>query len=69
MLLLRFLFSQPGHVLHDDQLIEESEFRRDLRRVVDSEGGHDSLFGHVMERMWSVIFDCYAEETLGGCLD
>lgn len=69
LLLRRSLFAQPGHVLHeDDRYIEDTDFKRFMRTVVDS-NGHDSLFGHVMERMWTVIFDCYGEEAPNGCLN
>lgn len=68
--LLRSLHAMPGHALHGDlQYIDESDFTRDIRRAVGIQGALDSLFGHVLERMWSVVFDCYGEEAPGGCLN
>ena len=71
LMLLRSLYAMPGHALHGDlKDIDESDFSRDLRRAVGIQGAHDSLFGHVMERMWSILFDCYGVEAhSNGCLD
>jgi Protein of unknown function (DUF3431) len=70
LMLLRSLYAMPGHALHGDlRYIDESDFSRDIHRAVGIQGAHDSLFGHVMERMWSVIFDCFGEEAHNGCLD
>jgi len=53
LMLLRSLYAMPGHALHGDlKYVEESDFSRG--RV------HDSLFGHAMERMWSVFFTAAA---------
>jgi len=69
LLLRQSLFAQPGHALHDDdRYIDDTEFKQFMRIVVDTMGAHDSLFGHVMERMWSVIFGCYGEEAVEGCV-
>ena len=71
LMLLRSLHAMPGHALHGDlKYIDESDFSRDIRRAVGIQGAHDSLFGHVVERMWSVVFGCDGEEARNnGCLD
>jgi hypothetical protein len=68
--LLQSLHAMPGHALHGDlQYIGESDVARGIRRAVHVQGAHDSLFGHVLERMWSVIFDCHGVEAPNGCLN
>lgn len=70
LMLLRSLYTMPGHALHDDlKYIDEGDLARDIRRAVSFQGAHNSLFGHITERMWSVVFDCYGEEAHSGCLD
>jgi len=68
--LLRSLYAMPGHAIHGDlRYLDESDFARDIRRAVHIQGAHDSLFGHVLERMWSVIFDCHGVGAPNGCLN
>lgn len=71
LMLLQSLYAMPGHAIHGDiGNVDESDFARDIRRAVDIQGAHDSLFGHVMERMWGVLFGCYGEDSRNnGCLD
>ena len=70
LMLLRSLYAMPGHALHGDlKYIDESDFSRGIQSAVGIQGAHDSLFGHAMERMWSVIFFCCGEEAQNGCMD
>ena len=70
LMLLQSLFAPPRHSIHEDnKYLDSQPVSEMLRNITDNEGGHDSLFGHVMERMWSVIFDCYGEAAHNGCLD
>ena len=70
LMLLQSLFAPSKHPIHEDSKYLDSQLVREmLRNVTENEGGHDSLFGHVMERMWSVIFDCYGKEAHKGCKD
>ena len=70
LMLLQSFFAPSKHPIHKDSKYLDSKLVREmLRNVTENEGGHDSLFGHVMERMWSVIFDCYGEEAHKGCKD
>lgn len=70
LMLLQSLFAPPRHPIHEDNKYLDSALVKEmLRNVTENEGGHDSLLGHVMERMWSVVFDCHGEEAHNGCLD
>jgi hypothetical protein len=61
--ILAYLLAPPGHFIHRDHLLLEPAARAFFER----EGSNNSFFGHVLERAWSLIFDCHDPAELLPC--
>jgi hypothetical protein len=67
--LLGYLLAPPGHFIHEDVRQLEPAARAFFEREAQREGGwnNNPFFGHVLERAWSLIFDCHRPEQLLPC--
>ena len=65
--LQRALVALPGHAMHADRKYVLTQPIHDALQASELGGGHDSPFGHALERAWSVVFGCADGRGSRGC--
>ena len=65
---LHLLVAPPSHRIHQDyKVLGPGKWLDTFSKAENEQLNNESLFLHVVERAWNLIFNCYAEEALGSC--
>jgi hypothetical protein len=65
--LLRYLLAPPEHFIHKDVQHLRGSSLAFFRWSDNEASNNNNLFGHVLERAWSLIFNCHDDREISPC--